>query len=924
MVKTGVNKTMKFLTWLDVRRKIAKETRYGTKYPQGVFQINCYVDSLEIYVTDEEYINSTIENLKEWFGDWFKTNDNQESFIVLDLKDTNNNDVEITVEFIIEEPFDETPLKLRPLWHEVGYLIDNNLSNSDSFNNIPELSLAKPEIIAFYSFKGGVGRTLSLTAYLFSLIEKAHKNNQELKTLVIDADLEAPGLTYWYESEKKSPTTCFIELLEVYQYSSGTKENAINYIADELRKTPLREGKTITYFLPAFLNQEQLLDIKIVPENITRNLNGDWEYSQLIHQLGQALNVDYIFIDLRAGLSELSSPILLDPRIQRFIVTTLNYQSIKGTELVLKIINNIKPSVSNSEQYPYPFIIINMLTDELKGSSSFQEFSTLLLEAYSFYSEDNDLWKTIIQESNFASEFLSIRSWNDARNKLTLTIINQQAQQWAKEQLEILYSNNNQEKFKLEDVKKLKDTCNQYIYAEKIEAEDLLITESLQNLADNFQNSLPCVVSIGAKGSGKTFNYIQLAKRGFWEKFLMTVNPEIKKENQTYIFPLFESQLDQSAIEITQNARDNFVNQLQKLNQSEIKSFNPEQTTLEIKDLISKEEWSEKQWTNFWLKLFAEVLGLNTEEINLTVINQFLTEKSLKVVFLIDGLEKIFENIETNDQQKIALKSLIENIPNQIMRLRNSHIGIILFLRKDFVRHTLKQNVQQFEDIYKSYELKWDQESFIKLVYWLCVKANILSFKKSDIENMNINQLKDNLEKLWGKKLGSNQSKEAHSISWIFAALTDFNGNLQARDIVRFFYHAAKFTQKNSAKFDKWSETRLLTPQAIRKAIKPCSQEKIKEIKEEYSLFKKWVDEILPKIDKNKLQIPFDLNEFNWELDIINVLKSMGVIYEDNDKSEAERFYIPEIFREGLNFSGTVARPKVVALKRKILGSDII
>jgi hypothetical protein len=95
----------------------------------------------------------------------------------------------------------------------------------------------------------------------------------------------------------------------------------------------------------------------------------------------------------------------------------------------------------------------------------------------------------------------------------------------------------------------------------------------------------------------------------------------------------------------------------------------------------------------------------------------------------------------------------------------------------------------------------------------------------------------------------------------------------------------------------------LLPPQAIRQALQPCSREKVKEVKEEYPLFKTWVEETLPSLPEKK--IPFDVNHLKADQDTIRVLEEIGVIYEDKDKDEATRFYIPEIFRAGLGFSGT-------------------
>ena len=174
------------------------------------------------------------------------------------------------------------------------------------------------------------------------------------------------------------------------------------------------------------------------------------------------------------------------------------------------------------------------------------------------------------------------------------------------------------------------------------------------------------------------------------------------------------------------------------------------------------------------------------------------------------------------------------------------------------------------------------------------------------------------MEKLWGKKLGSDKSNEAYTASWIFAALTDFNGRLQARDIVRFLYNAAHITvdKAKELQLEKWFISRLLPPKAIRQALKPCSDEKVREAKEEYPSFKTWVENKLPSLAEKK--IPFAVEQFNMDQQTVMLLQEMGVIYEDKEKEEIARFYMPEIFREGLGFSVTGARPRILALKRKI------
>jgi hypothetical protein len=67
--------------------------------------------------------------------------------------------------------------------------------------------------------------------------------------------------------------------------------------------------------------------------------------------------------------------------------------------------------------------------------------------------------------------------------------------------------------------------------------------------------------------------------------------------------------------------------------------------------------------------------------------------------------------------------------------------------------------------------------------------------------------------------------------------------------------------------------------------------------------------------------LPFQLQSLNLETSTIRMLEEMGVIFEDRDKNDVARYYIPEIFRAGLKFTLPIgARPRVLALKRKVPG----
>lgn len=764
------------------------------------------------------------------------------------------------------------------------------------------------------------------------MLDRAKELNESVTILVIDADLEAPGLTYWNAFEKQQPEVSFIDFLEVYHYPTIDRDETLSLFADQVKKSARNEGRSIIYFLPAFIKDEELLDTPILPEHLVRSPDGTWEYGNAIYSLGQVVDADYVFIDLRAGLSEISSPIIFDPRIERFLVTTINDQSIKGTSLVLKQIGKVAPPEAKVKDKTYydPSIIINMLSLKENLKESLLNVTTDLRTAYVPSQDDKlDEPRFDIKPAYFAEELLYVNNWEDARSKLNATSVMKNARNWAKEVLpNVENQESTSETQKEEEVKRLRDLCQRYEYAEQGQGEDLLITEPLRNLATNFRDKLPHIVSIGAKGAGKTFNYIQLSRFKYWENFLNYIDHQHKEtEIKTYIFPLLESSnVKDNAKTVITESRIEVITALG----NNVPEFVHSEYADRIKKALDEENWNEPKWTEFWIGEIARAIGINTNVDSpntLGSINQDLKNKGLKIIFLFDGLEDIFSKIASSNQQQTALKALIDDLPKKLSEIRQSNLGVIIFLRRDFLRYTITQNLSQFENLYRAYDLSWNQDSFLRLVYWICSESNVIDANKDSIYSLNKENLIDELEKLWGKTLGTDKSKEAYTASWVFAALTDFNGRLQARDIVRFLYNAADITvnrPKKEVQFEKWSTSRLLPPPAIRRALKPCSEEKVREAKEEYLAFKTWVEDTLPKYPPAQLIIPFAVEDFDMDQKTVTLLEEMGVIYEDKQKEEIKRFYIPEIFREGLGFSGQGARPRIVALKRRVLGKGIL
>jgi hypothetical protein len=516
----------------------------------------------------------------------------------------------------------------------------------------------------------------------------------------------------------------------------------LSFLAKELRKSPKRDGKSTIYFLPACLDDSELLDTPILPEHLVRTIDGAWEFGNALSQLGQAVDADYVLIDLRSGLSEISSPIIFDPRIQRFIVTTINDQSVNGSSLVLQQLSHTAPPETevDSENYYDPLVLITLLTPELKSLPAFDEALSRFQAAY--VQSQGDIYQTRlkIKETDFTQELLYLNNWEDARSKLSPTSVTKVAKEWAESQLikpkeQHLDLPTTQDSNPLAAVRRLRDVCQQYEYAESGQGEDLLVTEPLKNLATTFRDELPRIVSIGSKGSGKTFNYIQLSRLKYWHKFIQRVLGETNEsEEKTYIFPMLQSlNLRDNAIKIIQEARNEVIS----VSGNSFPEFSHSEYNDKIESALANQNWGKQEWTQFWIKEIARTVGLDPESKDywsFNDINNVLKQKSLRVIFLFDGLEDIFADTSSNPIQQAAIESLIR-LPARLSEIRKNNLGLIIFIRRDFVRYAITQNLSQLENLYGSYDLYWDADSFMNLVFWVCSQAKVIDADESELDS---------------------------------------------------------------------------------------------------------------------------------------------------------------------------------------------
>jgi len=270
-----------------------------------------------------------------------------------------------------------------------------------------------------------------------------------------------------------------------------------------------------------------------------------------------------------------------------------------------------------------------------------------------------------------------------------------------------------------------------------------------------------------------------------------------------------------------------------------------------------------------------------------------LNEKKVTTVGLFDGLEDLFQTNEEIVTNAIALRGLIQELPDFLDKQINKSLGIIIVIRQDFIDYAIQQNSAQYREKYKSYELRWNHKEALKLAYSVANEFSQTNTKdQSNIDIQPFDELIKTFSFLWGLKLGPDKSKEAYSLRWILTALSDWNNQIQARDLIRFLYMSSEKSKSDSnANYNE----RLLIPLAIKESFGYCSSEKTKEVSQE----NKTLDEIFKKLisEKNK-QMPFEKDELNITQQEIDILEKNGIVTKDN----TGKYFVAEIYREGLGF----------------------
>lgn len=905
--------TLPLLSWIDVARRLStvpmrhEGVSAPLSPPSGLISSEVFWTGLILTLESSSQIPAAQEWLKKLFGSWVYTDENNNSVIKLEGPLAL---VDLSVVYEFSGSGVVAPV-FRP-----NASLEGHRSYSVTF---PERLDDTPSVVAFHSVKGGVGRTTAAMAFAKNVSESAKGH----PVLFIDADFEAPGISYLYRTRKPDVSVSLEDMLALaHADTSKDLESTVAFVAAQMLDQRIDD----IYVLPVKRLLNDLSGFTIRPEHLVNaRKNQPFLIVDLVRSLAKALGCRMAIVDLRAGLVDIALHFLTDPSVERVFVSTASGQSINALKGMLQTIGHIERQTGASGRQP--FVLFNQVPrhqfDDRDFRSSLQSQLENQAEDAFLLSDgvmvDADSSVTPGLESALAFGFhyhvpdliASVDEWVAYFHELHRTGftagLKAEMENWM---LTRRLGAPNVPLAVLDPVSH-SDACTQLAeFAERLEfAETVvdiqrpLITPPLQRLIGDFVQHPPITVIEGTKGTGKTLTFRYLLEHESWAAAAKTLDAGHATNFEGIFLPVFGSVNSSDSMQkLVAAGRANVAKRL-----SANSPVRFSETTDGVKRGI-KEKWDVPQWTTFWLDSIARASGFTSEPNNWqSFLEAVKSAGQIRPIAMFEGLEEEFVNPYTDTVHADALRSLFRDVPIKLREEAGRPIGLIVFARSDMVEAVIEQNVQQFRASYRNYALTWRDLDIQELVVWLVSNSGAIpdlwtpSWRsRSDIER------EGDLRRVWGLKLGSDTGKEARSTEWVVAVLTDLTGRLTARDLVRFIHQAAVSSKSQAV------EGRLLTASAMRKAVEYTSYKKVDE-------YPKEVRELLPIFGKLKsisdLATPFDRLEAaskGIESQELDILEKYGVAYADEGS-----FEVPELFRIGLNMKRKGARPNIISLTRK-------
>lgn len=773
-------------------------------------------------------------------------------------------------------------------------------------------------IITFYSYKGGVGRTttLAMTALQLARIGK--------KVVVVDLDLEAPGVSTLLKPEMDYPKYGVVDfLIEVENCHDEIDINEYVYSVSNKKLIGLTGGEVLVMQAANLQNgevDEYYNKLSRIDFNMPKYLEKENPIENLIVLLKEEYHPDFIFIDSRAGIHDIGGLTLLRYSDEVVPVFYGNEQNMLGLKFIIpKLI-----------EFDIPFYLINspMPASEEEAEIELQYYLRSSFEIL----EQNGYFKDIPEIFDQSSPHypLSIRY-----DVLNANIISDE------KMVQILNVNGEENIYKIlaselassdevTDITEFKedDSRNEILNSiQNIALEVAAAENEFSDLQSFMKNFYPLkeyryifdnnkFLITGPKGSGKTalFNVLKCPEYAHrLAKYVDVKSDSIERTEWITGLDLggdYPTPANFRAIGNCENRvfyaafwRILAVKALKNVIVDVLKEYPDYLNHIfsckysQIRDIISGDKSIDEKLSEFFCDLDVA-----------------LKVKDRTVILTYDALDYCIDA----DLRKVFISELINLWSEMNIRLKN--IKSKIFLREDIYKNEVSNITDKIKLNNYRTTINWSYDYLLAIVWKRMLESSpklkmviekmllkngyslIDSEEVGLIPTPNMENNKLILAELIGDKMG--KGNKAYTYNWISYRLSDTNNNIVPRSILKLFSLAAK----NELGEGKRDTTKLITPKALENSVNAVSEDRVTDMGEEYPEYRKMFSDLknfCPTFPVEEDVLKEGLKQCGLEegelKTNIDKLKDIGILKEyQRKKSDPIRYHIPDIYLKGM------------------------
>jgi tetratricopeptide (TPR) repeat protein len=282
-------------------------------------------------------------------------------------------------------------------------------------------------IFTFYSYKGGVGRSMAL-ANIAELFYQAG-----LRVLIVDWDLEAPGLEKFFQTNQAEILNSPGIMDMILDYKEHMSGNSIVSDSDELLIK-----KPEDYAIDIYPNEHEIGRLQLITagkrselhlEEYAKNVLSfswqdfinKWEGEIYFEWVRQKFNemADVVLIDSRTGISEMAGVCLFQLADVVVMLCSPCNQSIEGTKEMLNFLNTEKSLRSRSLE----ILVIPSRVEDRAETKQLNNFRDVFIRTFqnclptAFPGNPENLWDLKIPHVPYYSfaESVAVREMDDEK-----------------------------------------------------------------------------------------------------------------------------------------------------------------------------------------------------------------------------------------------------------------------------------------------------------------------------------------------------------------------------------------------------------------------------------------------------------------------------------------------------------------------------